>query len=457
MERSWTQLRERDGASASGAGAEGQVPMSSSTRSAAVSFDDATTKSWLARGVRVVRNALVAVAVMTLVPIALVVARGDRLAGELAGSNMNVRTRLAAVEPMRAFRAPVDPSITPMQAGVAMNALRFHPDATAGFVTTLPSMPVTLPWRTNRIEPGMFTVARPIPQYEGIPSEQLVLESTRVFSPRELAYLRAIAEAPVWRNFDLVARAPAVDVIGGQFRIPFDARALPEQRALPPLRDSRELAYAAVSRAAYYLAIGQPRDAEFALQSIVSVGFAYIDNGTSSVDALVGAIIINTGRDALEDLYMIEQDPRASQLAKVFSYAGPGRVARETDYQPMPAEEARRRLLARLEDPGAPRPERFESIRALSMLSCSNVRDLMVGPRAEVRDAITRARRTLARFPSEEALIDLETRLPSAVPGTPAGAFGSLVTSAATAPGIILGNPRLAACTRVLSGLTGGL
>ena len=47
------------------------------------------------------------------------------------------------------------------------------------------------------------------------------------FSPREMEYLRSLATAPVWREFDLVARAPAVDAIGGQLRVPF----APEARA----------------------------------------------------------------------------------------------------------------------------------------------------------------------------------------------------------------------------------
>ena len=98
----------------------------------------------------------------------------------------------------------------------------------------------------------MFPTARP-DLYNG-PSSRSVLEaSVKGFSPREMEYLRILAAAPVWREFDLVARARAVDAIGGQLRTPFGAKATPEGRPLPSFKDSKELAYAAVARAAYYM------------------------------------------------------------------------------------------------------------------------------------------------------------------------------------------------------------
>src|SRR5476651_757268 len=65
-----------------------------------------TSRSWWMRGLRVVRNAAIAVAVMALVPIGMVAVEGDVLARLLYDRNMNVASRVAATERVRPFRVP---------------------------------------------------------------------------------------------------------------------------------------------------------------------------------------------------------------------------------------------------------------------------------------------------------------------------------------------------------------
>src|SRR5687768_18580341 len=81
--------------------------------------DTATARSWWGRGLRLVRNAAIAVTVMTLVPAGLVTWQGDRLARIMYPRN--IAGRAAIAEPVRSFRLPTDPSITPTQAGIALN------------------------------------------------------------------------------------------------------------------------------------------------------------------------------------------------------------------------------------------------------------------------------------------------------------------------------------------------
>ena len=59
----------------------------------------------------------------------------------------------------------------------------------------------------------------------------------------------------------------------------------------------------------------------------------------------------------------------------------------------------------------------------------------------------------LARFPSERALVDLQTRLPS-LSGSygPLNPFQSLTASAASVAGVVTQNPRLVTCRRILTG-----
>jgi hypothetical protein len=80
------------------------------------------------------------------------------------------------------------------------------------------------------------------------------------------------------------------------------------------------------------------------------------------------------------------------------------------------------------------------------------VRELLLGPRDDVTEAIARARSTLARYPSEQALVDIGTRLPSLTQVAGFSTPGqSLLVSPATVAGAMLHNPRMAACTLFLT------
>ena len=410
--------------------------------------DAAASRSWWSRGLRLVRNAAIAVMVMTLVPVGLVSWQGDTVARILYRSN--IVDRAAMVEPVRSLRLPSDPSITPLQAGIALNALQPIRIKVRGFETISPAALPVATWRMVVIAPDLFPTARP-DLYVGPSSRSILEASVKGFSSREMEYLRSLATAPVWREFDLVVRAPAVDAIGGQFRIPFAPEARPEQRPLPSFKGSKELAYAAVSRAAYHMALGQRDSAEAVLRSIVSFGFTFIDNGTSGLEELIGTVIVGIGRDALQRFYVIQHDPRAGLSALA---PPPRSIASSLDRgTPMSADDVQQRLLANIENPTAPLGVRYQSLQLLSGASCTNVRDLLFGPRAETRQVVERTRHTLARFPSEVALVELLTRPSHPAPDvSSSNPFQALAVSSASVAAVVLQNPRLESCTRILTG-----
>jgi hypothetical protein len=452
MPSSRVDVREQgaNGAASAFAASVGAALLRRAGRAPAVAPEVGASRSWWKGVARLARNAVAAVAIMTLVPTVLVLVQGDSLARMLYRSHDNTFTRVAAADRVRPFRLPADPSITPMQAGLALNRLQPSRATSPGFELLAPDGQIVLPWRSMSISPDMFVSARPS-LYEG-PSSQAILEAAaRGFSPNERAYLEAVSASPVWRDFDLVARAPAVDIVGGRFRIPFGADALPEQRPIPSFKTSRELSYAAVARAAHYMAIGQRDSAETVLRSIVSYGFAIMDNGSTSLEGLIGGVIVGVGRDALQRFYLIQHDPRASSSA----LAPPPKsgVSAARSGTALSAEELRRQLLARIEDPAVPLTERFDGLQSLSISSCTNVRELLFGPRSDVADVLGRAERTLARYPSERALVNLQTRLPSLSSGYGTlNPFQALAASSASVAGVVTRNPRLVTCTRVLTG-----
>jgi hypothetical protein len=416
-----------------------------------------------------VRNAAIAVLLMTTVPIGIVALNGPRVwAWRTWG--LNTSERVARAELSRPLLLPRDPSITPMQAGLAFSAL--------SPVKTSPEFPFLaapiapdVSWRRATLTDDMFPGSRPN-LFNG-PSSQTILEAVaKGFTPKEMTYLRALAASPAWREFDMVARAPAVDFIGGRFKIPFAANATAERMPIPSYQATKEMAYASVSRAAYYMAIGQRDSAETALRAIVSFGFALVDNSTTLIDEMMGAVVIGIGRDALERYYLIAHAAQAARPDFVLGAEpdelvnfwvltrdprghGPNAVRADRQTQPdfyrgASLEEVRGRLLARLADPAVHRGDRYEILRLLSASSCTNPRELLLGPRSDVTDAINNARNSLARYPSERALVDLVTQQPDyRVVRDGMDPIGKFAVSSATVAGVVLRNPRLAACARL--------
>lgn len=444
-----TRIDSRDASAAGlfGVREESQLPAHAHGYAPFVAQEPARVRrSWLGVTVRLVRSAAIAVAIMAMVPIGIVAFNGPRIwnAGSFGAST---RARVAQAERVRSLKLPADPSITPMQAGRAFNALQPVRESKQFPTLATPSRAEPI-WQSATLTPDMFANAPPN-MFHG-PSSTSVLEAvSKGFTPQEMAYLRTLASAPEWRDFDLVARASAVDFIGGRFRIPFAPGATAEQLPIPQYKTSREMAYAAVSRAAYHMAIGQRDSAEMVLRSIVSFGFALMDNGTTLIDELIGNVIIGVGRDGLQRFYVITHDPRAgspavmqpARVANASMRAAPGAAGPSLD-------DARRRLIAEVADPARHRGERFESLRMLSMSSCTNVRELMFGARADVTDAIRDGRRNLARYPSEQALAELVSRAPEPQAANyPFNPIESLARSSATVAGLVLRNPRLPACS----------
>jgi hypothetical protein len=109
-------------------------------------------------------------------------------------------------------------------------------------------------------------------------------------------------------------------------------------------------------------------------------------------------------------------------------------------------------MLRTANDPAMPRTVRLEALHGLVFSSCSSVGGVLGGPSSAVQEAFARARGDLARYPSERAWLDLVyssvDRLP--LDGSPSGLGAQVIMGAATATSAVLGNPRVAACTRIV-------
>ena len=388
------------------------------------------------------RDAAIGLAMLVAVPIAVVQVKGTAIdfQYELA------KDRLAETDRWRQFMAPKDPSVSPKQGGVAFRQLQLV-GGTDQFPLR-PLAPSTAPKsRSRKFPEGMFANMR-LPRFSGPAAEVLLGTRPQDFTSAELTYLRGIAESPIWRDFDMVGAADQVDMLGGSYVLPFrgDAFFTPSWR----FNDAKDLANDAAARATYYLVTGQPDRAEAALRSIVSFGFALVDNGTTAIEALLGRAIVRTGIDDLELLRMVLHSEGPEIAARSRPPAVGERHMRERTAAGIRALEAR--AVVQLQDPAMPRSLRFEVLRQLSWSTCATAKGMLLGPNDDVRDAFAQAKSSLARFPSERAYLDVLI----AGPGNLNESLGRealsnrLVLGAASVAGAILNNPRISGCTRIV-------
>lgn len=362
----------------------------------------------------------------------------------------NTFERTAIAEAVRPYTLPRDPAITPAQAGAAYIALQVKDRRSREFrMRTVENRP-DAPWRHwGKLEASLFPTARPSAS-PGVPNSTKIITATaRGLSAAEREVLRQIASAPLWREYDVVARAGGMDVVSAQFEMPFGATENVFSMPIMRFAETNELAYAGVSRAAWHISQGRVDLAESALRGVVSFGFAMIDNAVVPIEQLIGNVIVGIGRDGLSQLFAVTNDPRGAALERAVRDAPrirpvPGTLANLANVR----DPARQRLIAVADDPTVPRAARFQALRDLSFRSCANPAELMAGAGAETRDAFARARKDLARHPGEQAFLDLvENVLTRPVPVYGGDGIAASIAGAASGVSALFANPRLEACT----------
>ena len=386
-------------------------------------------------------------AVVLLAPVLAVATGGRRLRFFIEPQFANTMEKMRRADAVRAFTLPKDPSITPSQAGAALNTLQPAGTVTSRFVRKTSSPAAASPWPYAGLAPELFPTAHS-PASGGGPSSQKILALALAgLKPDELAFLEHVAHAPVWREVEIIGRAQSIDIIGERFVLPFPDDAHLFEMPIMKFGATKDLAYAGVSRAAYYLARAQKDSAEHALRVVTSLGFALSDNGTLLIDQLIGAVIVGIGRDALLEFYALTKNPSSQVLQARLDSAAAGQTSPKVVAERRPATRTREQLIALVNDPTMPRGLRFETLSQLALLPCTNVRDLFAGPGSDVELVFARARKELARFPSEVAQVDLASRmLDHPLQRSSEGAGPGFALWAGSVASAIFRNPRLESC-----------
>ena len=436
-----------------------------------LSFEDVRKGQHLGRGradspnagrwAAVAATAVAALVVILLVPLTVFGTIGPALWGAVLPQFATTKTKIGLSSLVRPYNLPKDSTTSPIEAGRMFVALS-GPQRVSATPGQFEELPVTNqlpppPW-ADTLPGGVFPSARE--SYTKLPSPVKVIAAARAgLNARELATLERIASAPQWRYFDLLAHARSIDYIGARFKLPFAEGA--ESRMMPIMRFSeiKNLAYASNARAAFHMARGRRDSAEAALRGAIAVGFLLVDEGTFTIDQLIGVVMVGIGRQGLVDFFKAVGDPRGAALqARVDSAnaqveAGVSVLSNTSflgaDLRDVPA--IRKALMITADNPREYRAIRLEMLQLLALTPCTNMRELIFGLSPEVKAIVARQRKQLMRYPSDTAFLTIIERTTETLP-PPAWRRKNAATSSSQVLGAILGNKRLPACANALTG-----
>ena len=318
-------------------------------------------------------------------------------------SFVGAQSRIAAAEVLRRYRLDPDPSVSPEAAGQALEALVWSGQAEADRPAGEPERRRThaAPWwpadGAHRYAPG--------PGW----ADSLFVRARR---RSESGYLREVAAHPAHAEFATLARAAAADIIGTRYQLPFAEGLSLMTLPLPPFRGLREGGRAHVAKAAIELADGRSRGAEQAIREVISTGFLLIDHGPTLLETLIGAMLVETGGDALEALYRATNRPReAETLAWVREAVRRGGERVAGRGMPMGHDALLRAMPAMALDTSLAAGMRWEFFGMVAAFApCANLRSIAFGPGADYQSWLASARERLVRRPSDEALFGLMER-----------------------------------------------
>ena len=349
--------------------------------------------------------ALAVLFVMVLLPTATVVVTaslGPILADTAVPTFLSVQEMAGAAEVLRSYRLDPDPSITPQQAGEALQNLVFvGPTQRPEAMERPPRVPYPERWFTD---PDVF----PDPYSETV-ARDLMAKSFASFTPEERASLLQAAAHPAHAEFERLSHAPMADVASARWTLPFPDGTSMFDLPWPRFAGLRTAALAHITRAVVEVAEGRAQAAEQTVREVISAGFLLVDEGPTLVDNLMGVALVSLGGDALEELH--RRIGRAEEAERL-------RWAREASTMSASmarvgnAEQDIHTLLRGIPDlverNDALRGLRWEYLATFNMLApCINLQKAVFGPDATYYEWMARAEEALVRVPGEAALFEL--------------------------------------------------
>lgn len=201
-----------------------------------------------------------------------------------------VQEKIVRIEYMREYRLEPDYNLTAQEAGGALQSLNM-----VGSKGVPPDELFRTPIRVYDSDWG----DRPVRSKNLF--ERYLNDD---FSEASLNYFRNAVGHPALGEFRVLSRAAEADIADSRWVIPFpddlSLMALP----IPRLQSVADGARIQIVRAAMEFEAGNRRDAEAHIREVISTGFLMIDEDPNLIGNLVGAVLVNHGKEALESFFM---------------------------------------------------------------------------------------------------------------------------------------------------------
>jgi hypothetical protein len=345
--------------------------------------------------------ALFVVGFVPTMTISATTAIGPILAEIAVPSFQPVQEAAGGAESLRRYQLTKDPAISAEAAGAALQNLAFVGGrAASGVVERRPTTAYQQAWFPDA---DYF----PDPFSESVAGD-LLSRPVSSFTAEEQAALRQAATHPAQAEFELLARAEFVDVVGGRWALPFpDSTTF--QDLWPPFSELRTAGLARVALAAVEVSDGQTAEAEATLRELISTGFLLIDQGPTLLDNLMGVVLANMGGDALEAYYLrVGQTTLAEELAWARASALSSAQKARAGLIPEDIHSLLQGIPDLVETEGALRGLRWEYFATFNTLApCINLHKMVFGPDQTYDDWRERVRDALVRVSGERDLFEL--------------------------------------------------
>lgn len=362
----------------------------------------------VARTLRVLGPVVGALAVVVVLPVLTLMpatAIGPILTS-ISAPNLDVyRPRAARAETFRSFRVDGDVTISPGEAGQLLHDLIWVGiDAEPPPGERPPSRPIAQPWLPVASDSG----DNPFSLQPYSWGDSLFERIGSGVTPEQRAYLRGVAEHPAVPGFRRLARATALDAGSARWERPFPAGVTMATIPVPRFGPLRDATHARIGAAGSAFLEGRPDEAEQILREVISVGFLLADDGPTLIDNLIGLTLVEAGGSGLSGFYRAAgRTASAAELSRMVQVAEAGARLIPTDLKV--GNEAWVRSLAEMStDSTLARGLRWEYFINLTTLApCLNVNRIVFGMGDEYTEYVARARESLVRWPSDEALFEI--------------------------------------------------
>ena len=373
-----------------------------------------------------------------------------RYVTQAAGSrSANTQRRLQQLKRLERYRVPVDPAITPLEAGTLFHAISRAGDSGALAKWEQPVEP--------RLEaPDWFSQYRTNPSRLFDPTLDWTVAAFTAarhgFTNERRSFLSTAAKSPSLAAFRRLAHARAADIGGGTWTAPPDSVvAWPE---LPVIRGQqiRYAGFANVAAAGLDLEAGRVALAEQRLREVISVGIVLRDGARSVFEEAVAVMLMSVGRNSLEALHRAVG--RIREADQISAGSDPAIPQPSFNGDRLPLSQLPEALRRRILDTTELTSVRWELLLGpFAHLPCTSKREWFFGPSAEHQAAFKQFRDALVRYPSDERRIGMPVRTAMQLLDPPSGARTGPVrppSEVARAIGRMTGNGQFEKCSTLL-------